>query len=41
MRKLFAFALLALTLAGGVAFVGLERPAPAHAGCSGGRNPQR
>ncbi len=35
MRKLFALALLALALAGGVAFVGLERPTPAHADGSG------
>jgi hypothetical protein len=32
MRKLVALALLAL--AGGVAFVGLEKPTPAHAECS-------
>ena len=34
MRKLIALALLALALAGGVAFVAVERPAPAHADCS-------
>ena len=33
MRKLLALALLALALAGGVAFVSVERPAPAHADC--------
>ncbi len=35
MRKLFALALLALALAGGVAFVSLESPTPAVA-CDGG-----
>ncbi len=33
MRKLIALALLALALAGGVAFVSVERPTPAHADC--------
>ncbi len=31
MRKFVALALLALAVAGGVAFVSLERPTPAHA----------
>jgi hypothetical protein len=31
MRKLFALTLLALTLAGGFAFVGIELPTPAKA----------
>ncbi len=35
MRKLIALALLALALAGGVAFVSVERPAPA-AACENG-----
>ena len=33
MRKLIALALLALALAGGVAFVSVERPTQAHADC--------
>ena len=33
MRKLIALALLALALAGGVAFVAVERPTQAHADC--------
>jgi hypothetical protein len=34
MRKLFALALLALALAGGVAVYDLEKPTQAHADCS-------
>ena len=33
MRKLFAFGLLALAFAGGVAIVSFEAPTPAHADC--------
>ena len=35
MAKFLRLALLALALAGGVAVVNLERPAPAHAECDG------
>ena len=35
MHKLLAIGLLALALAGGVAFVGLEKPTQAQASCSG------
>jgi hypothetical protein len=35
MRELLILALLALALAGGVAFLGIEKPSPAKAGCAG------